>query len=169
MASIVLDTGPFADFLGQYFGPAQRGLLPFIGGWSLSEKAAGSINRIVRSFQAEEPARYLVIASTFAFVEVARKWDRLADGRFQAYQLRAFLEAPPGWFSVDPVDEDLVEFFFRLPASVLMESGKPESIEWTDAVHAATTLSHDTSHTRCLLAVEDQRIRRIELLSDVWV
>ena len=169
MASIVLDTGPLADFLGQYFGPARRGVLPFVRGWSLSEEAARSVNGIVRSFRAEEPARYLVIASTLAFVEVARKWDQLAGGRFAPYQLHAFLAAPPGWFSVDPVDEDLVEFFFRLPASVLMEGGKQESIEWTDAVHAATTLSHDTSPTRCLLAVEDQRIRRIELLSGVCV
>jgi hypothetical protein len=143
--------------------------LPFIRGWSLSEEAAGSINRIVRSFRAEEPARYLVIASTLAFVEVARKWDRLAGDRFAPHQLHAFLAAPPAWFSIDPIDEDLVEFFFRLPASVLMESGKQESIEWTDAVHAATALSHDTSLMRCLLAVEVQRIRRIELVSEVCV
>jgi hypothetical protein len=141
--------------------------MPFIQGWSLSEDAARSINAIVGSFTREEPARDLVIASTLAFVELARKWDRLAGGRFQPYQLHAFLAAPPGWFTIDPVDEDLVEFFFRLPASVLMGSGRQESIEWTDAVHAATALSHDTPPMRCLLAVEDQRIRRIELVNEV--
>jgi hypothetical protein len=169
MASIVLDTGPLADFLGQYFGSARRGALPFMRGWSLSEEAARSINAIIGSYTRDEPARHLVFASTLAFVEMARKWDRLAGDRFAPYQLHAFLAAPPGWFSVDPVDEDLVAFFFRLPASIRMESGKQESIEWTDAVHAATALSRDTPRTRCLLAVEDQRIQRIELVSDVCV
>jgi hypothetical protein len=164
MASIVLDTGRLADFLGQFFGPAQRGQVSFRRGDSLSEEAARAINAILRRYHADEPSPYLVIASTLAFVEVARKWDRLAGGRFAPHQLKAFLVGPPPWFAVDPVDEDLVEFFFRLPADVLMEDGRPASIEWTDAVHAATALSRDTPGRQCLLAVEDRRLLRIELL-----
>jgi hypothetical protein len=164
MASIVLDTGPLADFLGQFFGPAQRGHVPFRRGDSLSEDAARAINAILRAYHADEPSPHLVIASTLAFVEVCRKWDRLAGGRFAPHQLKAFLTVTPPWFAVDPVDEDLVEFFLRLPVDVLLEDGRPASIEWTDAVHAATALSRDTPRGRCLLAVEDQRMLRIELL-----
>jgi hypothetical protein len=162
----VLDTGPLADFLGQYFGPARRGHAPFRRGDSLSEAAARAINTILRAYYADEPSPDLVIASTLAFVEIARKWDQLAGGRFAPYQLKAFLAGPPPWFIVDPVDEDLVEFFLRLPADVLMEDGRPASIEWTDAVHAATALSRDTPPRHCLIAVEDRRMLRIELLRE---
>src|SRR4051794_38521081 len=105
VANIVLDTGPLADFLGQYFGPAQRGSEPFRPGPSLSADAARAINAIVRAHYADQPARYLVFASSLAFVEVARKWNALAGGRFAPHQLRAFLANPPEWFAVDPVDE----------------------------------------------------------------
>jgi hypothetical protein len=165
MASITLDTGPLAEFLGQYFGPAQRGHAPFVAAGSLSEAAARAINAIVRAYHEDEPARYLVTASTLAFAEIARKWEQLAGERFAPYQLKAFLTVPPAWFSVDPVDEDLVEFFLRLPGEVLMADGRLAGIEWTDAVHAATALSHDTERMRCLLAVEDKRIRRLELVA----
>jgi hypothetical protein len=164
MSSITLDTGPLADFLGQYFGPAQRGHAPFQRDDSLSEEAARAINAIVRAYIQDEPVRALVFASSFAFTEIVRKWEALAGGRFEPYQLRAFLADPPRWFAVDPVDESLVEFFLQVPTAVEMD-GRLENIEWADAIHVATTLSHDTPRSKCLLACEDRRIRAIPQLA----
>jgi hypothetical protein len=159
MRSITLDTGPLADFLGQYFASAQRGHGFFRRGSSLSEEAARGINAIVRAYIEDEPARALVFASALAFAEIARKWDALAGGRFQPHQLRAFLAVPPAWFAVDPVDESLVEFFLHVPSAVML--GDLLSIEWADAIHVATAFSHDRPGMPCLLAVEDQRIRAL--------
>jgi hypothetical protein len=164
MSSITLDTGPLADLLAQYFGPAQRGHAPFQRGGSLTEEAVRAINAIVRAFIQDEPARALVFASTLAFAEIARKWDALSGGRFQPHQLRAFLANPPGWFAVDPVDDSLVEFFLQVPIAVQM-GGKLENIEWTDALHVATALSHDAPRAQCLLACEDRRVRAIPQLA----
>jgi hypothetical protein len=157
MSSITLDTGPLADFLGQFYGSAQRGSATFRRGDSLTEDAARAINAIVRAYNRDEPARALVFASTLAFAEIVRKWDALAGRRFQPHQLRAFVAAPPGWFAVDPVDESLVESFLQVPVSVRM-GAHLMNIEWADAIHVATALSHDTSRAMCLLAVEDHRI-----------
>jgi hypothetical protein len=160
MADIVLDTDALADFLAQYFGPADRGRGRFAATQWLSEAAAREINRI-RDRAAGGVLRDLVIASCLAFVEVVRKWDALAQDRFHPWQLKAFLQQPPEWFSVSPVDEDLVEYFLGVPAEVVMPGGKSEVVEWTDAVHVATVFSRgDASifHTR------DHRLRRIERL-----
>jgi hypothetical protein len=160
MADIVLDTDALADLLAQYFGHTDRGRGRFADSKWLSVAAAHEINR-ARDRAAVGVLRDLVIASCLAFVEVVRKWDVLAQGRFHPWQLKAFLQQPPEWFSVSPVDEDLVEYFLEVPAEVLMPGGKREVVEWTDAVHVATVLSRgDTSlfHTR------DHRLRQVERL-----
>jgi hypothetical protein len=165
MSSIGLDTGPLADFLSQFFGSAQRGFAPFQRSLLLSEDAVGAINAIVRAYNADEPARALVFASTLAFAELARKWDALAGGRFHLHQLRAFLTVPPGWFVVDPVDQSLVESFLEVPIAVQMEDRNLKNIEWADAIHVATVFSRDTQQVKCLFAVEDRRIKRIPQLA----
>jgi hypothetical protein len=164
MASIALDTGHLADFLGQFYGPAQRGSEPFRRGDCLTEEAARAINVIVRASNQEEPARYLVFASALAFVEIARKWDEIVAGRFQPHQLRAFVASPPPWFAVDPVDESLVEFFLQVPITVAL-GGHLENVEWADAIHVATALSHDTGRVKCLLGAKDRRVKQIPQLA----
>ncbi len=164
MSNIVLDTGPLADFLGQFYGPADRGREPFRRGFSLTEEAARAINAIARAYIQDEPVHSLVFASTLAFAEIVRKWEKLAGGRFLPHQLRAFIASPPGWFVVDPVDESLVEFFLNVPATVRIGRDL-KNIEWADAIHVATALSHDTQRMKCLLAVEDNRIKVIPELA----
>lgn len=162
MRDLVLDTNVLADFLTQYFGPAERGQSPFeAGGW-LSSSAVRLLNQMRRRYRADEPVKNLVIASSLAFVELVRQWDDIVQDRFQPYQLAAFLVQPPDWFSVAPVDEDLIEFFCDVPADVSTPEGIVKSIEWTDAVHIATVFSRDDE---CLFATTDQRLQHVARLS----
>jgi len=167
MADIVLDTDGLADFLAQYFGPANRGVGRFMESEWLSHRAAQEINRIVDFFRLDDWAKDHVIASTFAFMEIARKWDQLIQGRFRPYQLRALLNDPDEWFFIASVDTSLIEFFYQLPATVMMEGGNAEKLEWTDAVHVATALSrNEPGLPHCRLRTRDTRIVRIELVAN---
>ncbi len=167
MADIALDTDALADFLAQYFGAARRGDAPFAQSDWLSHDAATIINRIVANFQADSSLSGHVVASTFAFLEVLRKWNELVQRRIQPHQFRAFIDAPPEWFLVAAVDTELLPSYYRLPAEVQMANGGTKSIEWTDAVHAATALSrHDPPHSRCYFRTQDTRLVRIQLIAD---
>jgi hypothetical protein len=162
MADIVLDTDALADFLAQYFGPADRGSNSFVAGKWLSERAARIINRVVRASHPGYSPGSFVVASTFAFLEIVRKWDQLLGEHVQPYQMRAFLEAPPQWFLVTAVDSTLVPFYCQLPAAVQMPDGSVKAIEWTDAIHVATAVSRDEpDRPRCALATNDRRLLRI--------
>ncbi len=170
MADIALDTDGLADFLAQYFGTARHGSANFAPSDWLSRRAADLINRILMDYRTDGSVSGFVVASTFAFLEIMRKWDALTKGRIRPYQLRAFLDGPPEWFLVAAVDADLVPFYCRLPADVQMENGGIRSIEWTDAVHAATALSrHDPPLSRCYFQTQDTRLVRIEQLAEQCV
>ena len=159
---IVLDSDTLADFLAQYFGPTQRGLQLFQSQGRFSPETARRINSIVVRYMAYEIGTTVVVASALAFVEIVRQWDEIVQDRFQSHQLAAFLEQPPDWFSIAPVDEDLVEFFCDVPAVVSMPDGTTQPVEWTDAVHAATVFSRGKT---CLFATSDQRLCQIVTLS----
>jgi hypothetical protein len=163
MADIVLDTDALADFLAQFFSTAERGFSAFKAGEWLSEAAARIINRVVRlSHPGYSPVSF-VVASTFAFLEIVRKWDQLLGERVRPYQMRAFLESPPAWFLIAAVDSTLVPFYCRLPSAVQMLDGSVKPIEWTDAIQVATALSrNEPDRPPCALATNDRRLIRIE-------
>jgi hypothetical protein len=163
---IVLDSGTLADFLAQYFGPAERGQQPFQSGGRLSPDLARQLNSILTRYTAYQTVTTVVVASTLAFVEIVRQWDQIVQDRFQPHQVAAFLEQPPDWFSVAPVDEDLIEFFCDVPAHVSMPDGIIRPVEWTDAVHAATVFSRDET---CLFATSDLRLRQIVSLNGRFI
>ena len=140
MTDLVLDTGPLADLLAQYFDAEDRNVPEFSGNRFLSREIARQINRIVRS-----DGRYVVTASTFAFVEVVRKWDEIVEGRFRPEQLAAFLDDPPDWFSVEPLDEDLIPSFGQVQWQVLDSNGSLRTLEWPDVVHLATVASRESA------------------------
>jgi hypothetical protein len=77
MPDIVLDTNALADFLAQYFGPAERGQAPFQSGGRLSLETIRPINRICRQYGVDGSVTNLVIASSLAFVEIVRQWDEI--------------------------------------------------------------------------------------------
>lgn len=167
MADLALDTDALADFLAQYYGDAGRGTANFAPSDWLSQRAVTFINRILMDYRSDESVSGYVVASTFAFLEIIRKWDALIKDRIKPYQMRAFLDSPPAWFLVAAVDTALLPSYYRLPASVEMEGGDIKSIEWTDAIHAATALSrHEPPHSRCYLQTRDMRLVRIELIAE---
>jgi len=148
MADLVLDVGALADLLAQCFQA---------GDWTkprvqtthfLTSEDSRRINRIVWG-----DGRYVVVASAVAFAELARKWDEIVAGRFQPYQLAAFLQDPPDWFVVEPVDEDLIPLFGEVPIV--------QKLEWPDIIHAATVLSREEGN----LVTSDRDLRQaMELL-----
>jgi hypothetical protein len=167
MADLALDTDALADFLAQYFGVAGRGTVNFAPSDWLSPRAVSVINRILMDYRSDESVSGFVVASTFAFLEIIRKWDALIKDRVKPYQMRAFLDDPPAWFLVAAVEMSLLPSYYRLPASVEMDNGDIKSIEWTDAIHAATALSrHEPPHSRCYFRTQDTRLVRIELIAD---
>ncbi len=169
MFDIVLDSNVLADFLMQYFGPARYGQANFVAQDSISKELSRRVNQIIHWHRWESDDENimqhpgLIFASTLAFVEIARQWTIIVKHRFTITQFAAFIEQPPDWFVIAPIDEHLIEAFSYLPIEILTPSGKIKPIEWTDAIHIATALSRGG---QCLLATTDRRIEKIESLHD---
>jgi predicted nucleic acid-binding protein len=170
MPDVVLDTNILADLLAQFFGSAQRGRAPFARQDTITPELARKINQIVRwhtwdweleNDQARHPG--LIVAATFAFVEIARKWTDIVRERFTVEQMAGFIEQPPEWFVIEPVDENLVEAFCDVPTDIRTAQGKMRSLEWPDAIHIAVAFGRGDD---CLLAATDSEIRRIEVLQN---
>ena len=167
MPDIVLDTNVLADFLSQFFdaGRADRGHGRFVADGTVTTELSRRLNRILGrhySYVSVQdslgPAmQELVVSSAFAFIEIGRKWGDIAADRFSEDQLFAFVNEPPDWFDIAPVDEDLLPSYVDVPSHVLL-GGTREPIEWTDAVHVATAISRDPS---ALLATTDRRLHSV--------
>jgi predicted nucleic acid-binding protein len=148
MADLVLDVGTLADLLTQCF-QSNDWTKPWVQpSQFISRENSRQINGIVWKYKP-----HVVVASAMAFVELARKWDEIVDGRFQPYQLAIFLQDPPDWFVVEPVDEYLVLLLGQVPLV--------RELEWPDATHIATALSRE----RGSLITTDCKLKRaVELL-----
>jgi predicted nucleic acid-binding protein len=151
MGDLILDTGALADLLSQYFQSPDRNIPQFYQSRFLSSDAVRMINRIVQG-----NSRYIVAASTLGFVELVRKWDEIVRQRFSPVQIAAFIDSPPDWFSIEPMDERIVLLLGQVPPNVRVGT-ELKPLEWTDAVHVATALSRDSS----ILVTTDQRMSRI--------
>lgn len=165
LRDVVLDTNVLSEFLAQFFGIADRGRQPFQARNAFSEACVRRVNQIVQRYTETEILEHVVAASSLAFVEVVRQWDELMAGRIEPHQLAAFLEQPPDWFSVEPVDADLVEVFCDVPPTVWTLENQEFPVEWPDAVHAATALSRES----CWFATSDKRLQLIPVLSDMSI
>ena len=154
---IVLDTGHLAEFLTQYFNDnlANRGQGRFHPQGLISKELARRLNNIMITSQ--ESISNLVIASSLAFVEIARSWDSLGKNKFTIEQFHTFVYQPPIWFDIAPVDNDLLPSFIDVPTAIKIGS-KFESIEWTDGVHLATALSRGEVASSATLATSDHRL-----------
>ncbi|MFC1865758.1 hypothetical protein ACFLYB_03500 [Chloroflexota bacterium] len=157
---VILDTNYLAEYLKQYFNPdlANRGDGIFQANDLISPDLARSLNSIM--ILSGDGISNLVIASTFAFIELARNWESLAEGMFTVDQLHAFVYEPPPWFSIAPVDYDLLPYFIDVPTVVVVNS-KLEAVEWTDAVHMATVISRGLLPTDATMATSDVRLKGI--------
>lgn len=170
MYQVILDTVAVGDFLAQFFDrqTASRGAGRFAtAGWITSELAR-RLNRILDvhladtlDMDAQPYSGSGVVMSSFAFVELVRKWDDIVEGRFEMLEFRGFLEQPPDWVIIDPLDEDLMPAFAAVPSRVLDGDGNWLSIEWTDAVHVATAISRGAN---AMLATSDRKIALVPQL-----
>jgi len=162
MPDVVLDTNSLADFLSTFLAHRSESGGSQTEHTCLSSQATALIRRIRLQYESSGVIRDLVIASSLAFVEIARKWDDIVRGRFESYQFAAFLNQPPEWFSVAPMDEDLVLFFCEVPTHACLGGGILRAVEWTDAVHVATVISRGDT---CQLVTTDNVLRAIDCLN----
>ena len=154
---LVLDSDYLADLLAQYFNPecADYGNGRFRPLGYITGNLASRLNTIMRS--SASGVFSLVIASTFAFVEISRKWAPIVKNRFTVPQMHSFIRQSPDWFSIAPVDSDLLKSFKCAPRM----NSKFESIEWTDNIHMATVLSRGHNPSTATLVTNDLKLRTL--------
>lgn len=171
MADVILDTNLLADLMAQYYDQAYSDRGFFINYKTLNSELIREINKIIAwhtesdwgDISFNSPG--LIIASTFAFVEIARKFQVIVDGRFTLEQFAAFIDQPPEWFFISSVDSTLVPYLAELPAEVRLSNGDVKPIELADAIHLATAMSRD----EYLIATTDARMRKVGFLSARFV
>jgi hypothetical protein len=122
-----------------------------------SVEVARRLNNVVQTSRSSGFS--LIIASTFTIVEISRKWEEMVGTKFTEAQLYAFLQEPPTWFNLAPIDEQLTSFFNYVPNY----NSKMESIEWTDAIHIATVLSRGDDPSVATLATTDGKLKQLLL------
>jgi hypothetical protein len=83
---------------------ADRGNGRFVANGWITRDLAQRLNGVVDAHMAEKWGDTVgvhygasIVVSTFAFVELARKWQEIVEGRFSMLQFRGFLEQPPDW------------------------------------------------------------------------
>ena len=152
-ADLVMDTGALGDLLAQHLG--FRGTEEFCiqPTHFLPSEIAEAATRIIHG-----DGQFIVAASALAFVELVHKWGQIVGNRFTPLQLAAFLAEPPDWFSVEPLEDALLEHFANIAGDVTLPNGSVRPIEWIDAVHLATALGRDAA----VLVTSDRRLRQLQ-------
>jgi hypothetical protein len=154
---IVLDTHVLVDFLEQFYSNNIVGNGLFVEKGFLNKKIVQKINTILTLYRNEELfANGLVVTSIFSFIEIARKFTIVSEGKFNIYQFRAFLENRPEWVEIAPLNNEMFLRFFDVPNSVIIKD-EVLPIEWPDAVHCVTYLMRDSA----FIATHDSRIKAI--------
>jgi hypothetical protein len=155
---LVCDTNILCEIIIQYFGDDfDREYPDFKEQKFINKDTAKILNEISREI---ESTRY-IIASTFAFVELSRKFNKIFLNQITIDQFRSFIEQPPDWFLVADVDERLFEYLLDIPAFVTLNASI-QNIEWADAIHIATALSRD----HWIFSTSDYRIKALEIMND---
>lgn len=152
---IVLDTNFLADFLAIFSENSINTGGVFTEKYRIKKVVCQKINSILNCHR--EIGTYdegLVIASSFAFIEIVRQFDTIIDGRISLEEFDEFVRNPPEWFFITPIDLDLASYFYNVPE----KTPKLENIEWTDAIHIATANSRDPL---ALLACSDHKIKDV--------
>lgn len=157
MHDIALDTNILSEFLAQFF---QQQTGHFSANHVqitdlLNHRVVKKIRSIIKSH--DDIGSHLVVASSFAFLEIARKFAEISRGRFTLEQFYGFIDQPPEWFLVAPLDGTLFLDLLKIPSYVRMPGGQLKNIEWADAIHLATALSRES----CLLATTDSRLKQL--------
>jgi len=157
---IILDTNTLSDVIAQYYENDIIFSGVFRTKYRLSKKAVTILNGILFRSR-EDMLENVVVASTAAFVEIARKFDDIVQNRFSLEQFKAFIDAKPSWFVVAAVNTDLVSLLSRIPADVRLKGGAIKPLEWADIIHVATALSRGDN---IVFSTTDSSLQALELL-----
>lgn len=157
MRDIIVDTDILSDLLIQYYSTFKENNC-FSESDKISKILAIKINEIVKRYT-EDTCMYHVIASSFAFVEIARKFTVIFNGNLDLYKFRHFINEPPEWFRIASLDMAITEKLSQIPGYVITANGKNESIEWADAIHIATAISRD----KWYFATNDHKIKSLTI------
>jgi len=164
MTDIVVDTNILSEILFQYFKHDVKRRGYFEPSGNLTKNVVRKINLIIKYHSElifdDEYYPGLLIASTFAFVEIARKFDDISQGVYSIAQFAAFIESPPEWFRISPLDFDILSYLNNLPINVKGNDGAP--LELADAIHVATALSRENF----FMVATDKTITALEVLKD---
>ena len=159
MRDVVLDTNILSDFIAIYFEESISSDGVFVPRYKMTKELSVIINKIIHDYSYNGISKLgMIVASSFAFIELSKKFDIISDGRFTVDQFKAFIDSPPEWFSIDDVNKELFEFLYVLPSFVL-----DGTVEWADAIHCATALARGED---CYLATRDTTLFQIELFKE---
>jgi hypothetical protein len=157
MGDISMDTNVLADFLIQYFNANTNARFILEESHHISVIFCQRINSILNSYyryeDTGEPPLGLLIASSVAFIELARKFDIIFNGRVTINQFAAFIDSPPDFFTIEPLGFDALRQLIQLP-SVCKLGREFRGIEAMDNLHVATVLAREN----CVLAATDEKL-----------
>lgn len=160
---IVIDTNVLSDFLAIYFENSISTGEMFTPKYRISKDLSSKINSIVLDHNNDGISKFgKIVASNFAFIELARKFDECSSGRYTIDQFRAFIVSPPEWFVLETVSVDLFNELKKLP-SFIEYKGDKLTIEWADAIHCATALIRGENS---LFATSDSRLNIIPIFKE---
>lgn len=159
---IVLDTNILADFISAYYSFNISTTGNFEPYSTLTKPLIDKLNIILNNYRNNNTlSDGVIVASTFAFIEIARKFKEISNNRFTILQLKAFIHSHPEWFVIAPLNNELFCHLNTLPNSIRI-SNRVLPIEWADTIHVATALNRDPN---CMIATTDNRLKGISTIS----
>lgn len=161
---IILDTGFVADLIAIYYEEelSKGKSNGFIPKYSISRTLAKEVNKIYwDSLYNDNFSHGVVVASTFAFIEISRKYQEIVQNRFSIVKFRAFISSPPPWFVIEPLQLSLLDDLRRVPSTIHISSFSSSTIEFADAIHVATTLTRGANSA---LATKDSKLVSMDIL-----
>ncbi len=148
MIECIVDTHILAEILIQYSAIKPNSSLTETE--FLTPKILSKINPCIES----DGFNGVVVASTFAFIEILNQFQKVSKGLFELPKLIGLLNQPPSWFIVEPYNIETVYHLISVPKYNL----KRERVELADAIHVATAIQRGPN---TFLATHDGILSRL--------
>jgi hypothetical protein len=130
MIECVIDTHVLSDLLIQYNSGKPNE--PVIESFFLTKKIRQILNRCIVS----DGFDGVVVASTFAFIEILNQFSLISKNQFSISKIVGLLNQPPEWFIIEPFSIETTKKLIEIPKFNL----RGEKIELADAIHVATAM-----------------------------
>lgn len=148
----IIDTHILADLLKQY--NSGRPNQPLQESKFISKRISHVLNQFIQT----EGYNGVIVASTFAFIEILNKFNEIAQDAFDLKKVVGILSQPPDWFVIEPFSGETNRQLISVPK--INTNG--ENIELADAIHVATALQRGPN---TMLATHDQTLRNLDFAS----